>query len=251
MMKISRTIFILCALSAFSFSHAQAATIPFFAKYPQLDNKLWYISNGWTNGPIQSCEWRADAIGTDEQRLKITLSNKGGKIAPYGCGEVQSMKKMTFGVYEVSMRSAKGSGLNSNFFTYTGDPVHDEIDFEFLGKNPKTVQVNYFANNKNYGGVNINLGFDASAAFHTYKFVWEPTRITWFVDGKQVFQTKVGAKNLPLHPQRFYMSLWSGSKTANGWLGPFNYTAPASAEYEWVRYTPLDAIPTDASGMGR
>jgi endo-1,3-1,4-beta-glycanase ExoK len=234
-------------------ARAQVQNIPFFLKYPAIDKSMWYISNGWKNGAIQSCEWRSGALSAVDKRLRITLSDKGGKVAPVGCGEVQSTRRYGYGVYEVSMRSAAGSGLNSNFFTYIGPPAgvpeHDEIDFEFLGKNPRTVQLNYWVKGKSMGEKSIKLWFDASQAFHTYKFVWEPTRITWFIDGRMLHQTPRGAA-IPRNPGRIYLSLWSGSKLVDSWLGPFTYKAPVFAEYEWVKFSPISTAANPAGLPG-
>lgn len=229
-------------LTALGLQPANAATVPFFSHPGQIDKTLWYISNGWADGDIQSCEWRADEISVDQSNIKITLDNKIGKVRPYGCGEIHTNQRTGYGTYEAVLRSAAGSGLNTAFFTYVGPPVgvpaHDEIDFEFLGKNSRTVQVNYFVNDKSQDGTVINLGFDAAAGFHSYSFTWEPTRIRWFIDGKQVHETKPGAK-IPASPGRIYLSLWSGSKIINSWLGPFTYKGPYTAEYSSVKFTPL------------
>ncbi len=40
--------------------------------------------------------------------------------------------------------------------------------------------------------VQIDLGFDASEAFHRYAIEWEPTGIRWFVDGKQSMSGRAG-----------------------------------------------------------
>jgi endo-1,3-1,4-beta-glycanase ExoK len=224
-------------------STASAENIPFFKPYPYINDKTWYISHGWSNGDHQSCEWRKDAITVVDNRLKLTLSDNSGSVRPIGCPEIHTNKRTGYGTYSVRMKTAAGSGLNTAFFTYVGPAVHEgdhsEIDFEFLGKNSKTVQLNYFDKGVPQDGKIIELGFDASADFHDYKFVWEPTKITWYVDGKFVHQTKAGAK-IPDNPGRIYLSLWSGSKTVNDWLGEFNYTKPVSAEFEWVKYEPLN-----------
>ncbi len=233
------------AISVSLLQSASAATIPFFSKPGVLDPALWYVSSGWTNGPIQSCEWRANAVTafmyTDGPAMRLTLSNKGGKVLPIGCGEFHTNARTGYGTYEASMKTAAGSGLNTSFFTYVGPPVgvasHDEIDFEFLGKNSKTVMVNYWVGGVSKDGTIINLGFDASAAFHTYSFIWSPTSIKWLVDGKVVHTTNAGWK-MPTQPGRIYLSLWSGSAQANAWLGPFSYKAPVTADYHWVKFTP-------------
>ena len=222
---------------------ASAQTIPFFKPYPYINDKIWYISNGWSNGDHQSCEWRKEAISVADKKLKLTLSDKGGAVRPIGCPEIHTNKRTGYGTYSARIKTAAGSGLNTAFFTYVGPSVgggdHSEIDFEFLGKNSKTVQLNYFDKGIPQDGTIIELGFDASSDFHDYSFIWEPTKIRWYVDGKLVHQTKDGAK-IPDNPGRIYLSLWSGSKTMNDWLGAFTYTKPVSAEFEWVKYETLN-----------
>src|SRR6056297_2922029 len=85
--------------------------------------------------------------------------------------EVQRSRRTHFGHYEVVMRAARGHGVISSFFTYTGpyfgDP-HEEIDFEFLGRDPTKVWLNRFYDGEKLPGQWIELGFDASEAPHLY-----------------------------------------------------------------------------------
>lgn len=220
---------------------AAADDVSFLASPKKLDTKNWYVSSGWANGAHQSCEWQARNVTITEQGLQLTLSNNGGKVRPIGCAELHTVGVRGYGVYETRMQTAAGSGLNTAFFTYigppSGSPVWDEIDFEFLGKDPKTVQLNYYTNGKPQDGTIIQLGFDASKSIHIYSFDWEPGSIRWYVDGRLVHETPAGAK-LPKTPGRIYLSLWSGAAGQNNWLGPFNYTAPVSAQVSWVHYSP-------------
>lgn len=215
---------------------AGAADQSFQASFTKLDTSRWYVSSGWANGNWQGCEWRKDAVSIVQNRLRITLSDRGGTLRPYGCGEVQSKAVLSYGLYEVRMRAAAGSGLNSAFFTYTGSPTHDEIDFEFLGKNPRSVNLNVWTGGKAYAGRVLTLPYDASKEFHTYAFEWTPTKIRWLIDGKQVHETPNGTP-IPSHGQKLFMSLWSGAGSSDAWMGKFTYTLPVTADVEWVRYT--------------
>ncbi|HYD18351.1 MAG TPA: family 16 glycosylhydrolase [Patescibacteria group bacterium] len=221
---------------------AQAADQPFFSRYPLIDKERWYISHGWANGEHQSCEWRADHVTAEDGHIRLHLTDKGGKLRPIGCAEVQSTARTRYGRYEARMRTAAGSGLNTAFFTYIGPPngvaEHDEIDFEFLGKDPRTVQVTYWRKGKSAPATIVPLGFDASAGFHDYAFEWSPREIRWYVDGRLVHSTPKNA-DLPRNPSRTYFSLWSGSAVEDDWLGSFKYKSPATAEIAWTRYTPL------------
>jgi endo-1,3-1,4-beta-glycanase ExoK len=202
---------------------------------------MWYLSNGWANGDYQSCEWRANSITVLDNHLQMQLSDDGGKARPIGCSEMHTNARLGFGLYEARMRTAAGSGLNTAFFTYigppTGVPEWDEIDFEFLGKDTHSVQINYYTNGQGHHEVVVPLGFDASAGFHNYGFEWTPDKIRWYVDGRQVHETPEGAK-IPRNPASLYLSLWSGSSVFDAWLGPFHYTSPVNADVEWVGYTP-------------
>ena len=237
-----RNIWLLSLLASLIPLPASATELPFFLPYPKIDTNRWFIASGWTNGPIQSCEWRSEAVSSRDNNLVLTLSDKGEKISPISCGELQSTRKYGYGTFSARLRAAKGSGLNTGFFSYTGppqgSPVHDEIDFEFLGKNSRTVQLNYYINAKAQGAVIIDLGFDASEAFHDYTYVWEPNKIRWYIDKKLVHETADGVP-IPSHPGKIHLTLWSGSEQINDWLGPFKYEGDVDAEFSWVKYTPL------------
>lgn len=218
-----------------------AEKIPFFSSHPHRDRSAWNLSHGWTNGDRQSCKWRAESVTAPDGNVSLTLSAKAGQVRRTGCAEIQTEQSYGYGLYEARMRTAAGSGLNTAFFTYTGPPFgvpeHDEIDVMFIGKEPGSVGVNYHRNGVNKGPFRIDLGFDASAAFHDYAFEWSRARIRWFVDGKQVFETPAGA-DIPKNPGRIIFSLWSGSNMVKDWLDPFRYSKPVAADVAWVRFTP-------------
>ncbi len=231
---------------------SSAEDISFFARFPHVDRSFWYLSHGWTNGEHQSCEWRAGNVAGQGGRLVLHLRDNGGAKRDVGCAQISSKTRMRYGRYEARMRTAKGSGLNTAFYTYTGPPQgvaeHDEIDFEFLGKEPTQVEVNFHRNGVNKGPFKIELGFDASADFHDYAFEWLPDRIRWFADGALIFETPEGA-DVPKNAGKLVFSLWSGSEVARGWLGDFRYGAPVSAEIERVSFMPLD-VPFGAAPEG-
>lgn len=227
-----------------SLTPALAKDLPFFIHYPQIDLKNWIISSGWSNGEHQSCEWRAHAISAVDGHLQLELSDKGGIVRPIGCAEIHNSVRTGFGRYEARLRTAAGSGLNTAFFTYvgppTGVPEHDEIDFEFIGKAPDTVDLTVWANGKSSLGAakRIPLGFDASKGFHDYAFEWRPDSVRWYVDNKLIYETPKGAV-IPKNPGGIYFSLWSGSNIEDEWMGHFTYTAPVTAEIDWTKYSPL------------
>ncbi|MGE3622690.1 MAG: family 16 glycosylhydrolase [Bdellovibrionales bacterium] len=216
----------------------------FFSRFERADKTRWYVSNGWANGDHQGCEWRAEEVRYENSRVQLGLSDRWATKRPYACAEIQTHKRSGYGLYEARLRTAAGSGLNTGFFTYVGPPLGvpewDEIDFEFLGKDPGTVDINYWTNGKTQLGKKIQLGFDASRDFHNYAFDWSPTGIRYYADGKLIYETPPDAK-IPHNPGKLFLTLWSGAKAQDDWMGPFQYKGPVSAEVEWAAYTPPNA----------
>jgi endo-1,3-1,4-beta-glycanase ExoK len=161
----------------------------FFDSFDRIDTGRWYISDGWTNGDHQGCTWSRNNISISGGVLRMVLAAAADHLRPYRCAEIRTNARLGFGVYEARIRTAEGSGLNSAMFTYSGQPltpIHDEIDFEFLGKATNTVQLNYYiAAGGGHESVPV-LGYDATAAFHDYAFDWSARGIKWYVDGRLI-----------------------------------------------------------------
>lgn len=160
--------------------------------------------------------------------------------AGYVSGEYGTQNKYGYGMYQVKMKPAKGSGVVSSFFSYTEvDDADggDEIDIEFLGKDTTKVQFNYW--DKGHGGHEYmyDLGFDASDDFHVYGYYWNIEGITWYVDGEPVH---TAYQNIPENPGRILMNLWTGND--EGWMGKLNYTSPMKADYDWFVYDEANSV---------
>jgi endo-1,3-1,4-beta-glycanase ExoK len=173
------------------------------------------------------------------------LDDRPAVERPYSCGELQSMEFYGYGTYEVRLRSIAASGVVTGFFTYTGPPHgagkrHDEIDFEFMGRAPGQVQLNYFAAGKGNHGRDIDLGFNAAETTADYAFQWTPDAIRWFVNRKLVHEVKrSGDEPWPLETGKIYLSIWTGIGL-EAWMGRFVYPGhPLVASYEHVAFTAL------------
>jgi beta-glucanase (GH16 family) len=149
-----------------------------------------------------------------------------------------------YGRYEVIMTAPQGSGVVASFFTHTGegfgDP-HHEIDFEFLGRNPREVHLNYFSG-KPAGSTPIALGFDASAGDHLYAFEWSPGSIRWFVDGRLVHAVsgEGAAVPIPTASSRVIANIWAPAGSSLQWAG-FPRFSTAKAVYRCMSHVPLGA----------
>lgn len=175
-----------------------------------------------------------ELVEFDDGGMTLNIEKRQTRGVPYRASEFQRMGFYGYGRYEVVMRGAKGQGVVSAFFTHTfsqfGDP-HDEIDFEFLGRDTRRVQLNYFGDGDSWGGKIIDLPFDYTDGFHLYAFEWEPRAIRWFIDDKMVHEVRSDATAIPLPTasQRVIANIWAGRGGAAQWTGsPTFQTASAS-----------------------
>jgi endo-1,3-1,4-beta-glycanase ExoK len=211
----------------------------FFDEFDRIDYKRWYVSNGWVNGNHQGCTWSSDQVRTANGRLQLRLTKAKNPLRDYKCAEIRTYASLGYGLYEARIRTTAGAGLNSAMFTYSGPPltkVHDELDFEFLGKSPNQVQTNFWVNGSGGKEKNLPVPGGAASAFNNYAIDWSPAGIKWYINGKLV-RSETGAK-LPVTPGQFFLTLWSGSSGIADWLGKLPPTTKSAvAEVEWVAYS--------------
>src|SRR5690606_24958535 len=172
----------------------------------------------------------------------LNLGFTAGRLGErdYSCGEVQTRARYGHGTYEVRMKAATGSGLNSAFFSYIG-PVdkkpHDEIDFEVLGKNTGQVQLNQYIAGKGGNEKLVPVAGDADKAFNDYAFIWEADRLRYFVNGELVHEVTDKSK-IPSNAQKIFLSLW-GSDNLKSWMGAFSYAGPTSMGIDRIDFIAL------------
>ena len=215
----------------------------FIDRFERLDPERWLISDGWRNAEWQECVFSSANVDFVGNALRLRIDTAGSGDHGHACAEIQTRAFYGYGAYEVRMRAARNPGIVSAFFTYTGpqqgDP-HDEIDFEFLGRDSMQVQLNHFARGDAGGAKLIPLGFDASQEMADYAFVWRFDSIKWYVNGQLVHERRDdGRAAFPLHPSKIVLSVWSGIGV-DDWLGRFAYPGtPLIASYEHVAFTGL------------
>lgn len=158
-------------------------------------------------------------------------------------GQVQHEGRHGHGRYEVVMQPARGHGLISSFYTYTGphfgDP-HHEIDIEFLGRDTTEVQLNIFVEGRPLRPApRIDLGFDAADRPRLYGFDWLPDAVIWRIDGAEVFRLSAAEAPLPDRPGQVYMDLWGGGRFHAWWSGEAPDDAQGEAHYLCASFQPL------------
>jgi beta-glucanase (GH16 family) len=224
------------------------------------DSANWQMAN-WSNGNPFNNTWQPNNISFNDGIMTLILDNVGCPQScdgrPYASGEYRTGKEIYgYGYYEARMRPAAGGGLMSgSLFIYRGtygQSSHDEIDFEFLGKDCNIVQTNYYVEGRGNHESIINLGFNACEEFHNYGFRWSADSIIWYVDGGEVHRAEEDPStpehDIPYRPSKIMVNFWTGTSDLIGWLGDFSYPGHSlQAQYDWIRYSPLSAGQQPAS----
>lgn len=135
--------------------------------------------------------------------------------------KISSTQTYTQGRFEIKLKSAsKMPGVITAIYLASGEGRkgdeqlgdQDEIDFEFKGNEPTSVQTNVFLNGQEDLKI-IDTGKDTSAEARNYAIEWDAATISFFIDNENVRTVNSGRA---LKPLKLSMSVWT---TVGGWPG--------------------------------
>lgn len=225
----------------------------------KLSSKMWVTASGRAPGYIPGMHigyYEPSHVKIQNGILSMLLTQEDGPVdSGYGTisrgALIYTRKKYGYGTYEWTMRMSStattpnGPGLSesgsvSAGFVYVNNS-ETEIDFEFSGLDEDTLyMVNW--NNPNPASdptlddreYSILQSFNVSGTFHTYKFVWEPGSISFYVDGTPI---EVHTTHIPSAPAYFMINHW-GTDSID-WGGSARVGTSRYFYIDSVSYTPL------------
>ena len=229
---------------------SQRPFVHFFKTLPRRD---WYIANHPNLSDWNDATYSRYSIKLlrDQSRLEINLTPlKTSKTSlinyrnkRFRGGSIQRKHLWGYGRYEVVMKAAKGSGAVSAFFTYTGpyfSTPHDEIDFEFLGRDTSKVWVNMYTGGKSYFGRTIELGFDAAEDAALYAFEWRPDSVMWYAGSKLIHKVTSNEAPIPRHGSKIIANLWVANPKMKAWAGVAAKDLSTTASFYCISYRPFN-----------
>ena len=199
----------------------------------------WSVNPAW--GPTSAAD--ANVFSDSNGVLSMAVKPTPGDVKPSDVGSkpflsgqltTQASFSQTYGYFEMNAKLGGGAGVNSAFWLLPEDgswPPELDVE-EVLGSSPTTL-VNT-AHSQAGGSPSANPHWpnipDASQAFHTYALDWEPDKLTWYFDGKQVAQENTPADmNKPM-----YMLLSTMTGTSSSWIGQPASGTSTAMQVNWV-----------------
>jgi len=219
---------------------------------------LWVVANGQAPGYVPGVHrgyYVPANVKVSNGWLTLTLNQASGlvdgKMGVISSGAlIYSVAKCGYGIYEWTMRmsSTAGSPTVSGFpisgsvsagFNYVNNS-QTEIDFEFSALTSDTLwMVNWLntrprtAPTSDEETATYLAQFFPSSAIHTYKYVWAPGVITYYVDN---IQGSVHTTDVPSTAAYIMINHWGTN--SSGWGGPATLNTPRYFYIDRFSYTP-------------
>ena len=161
------------------------------------------------------------SVGNGFLRERIPAGTTGG-------AEIESMQYYGYGIYRARIMSADAPSSITGFYLYRSPDLYAEIDIEIYNDGTGDVDFVTYADGRRTHYTQKRLAFDPSAAFHTYRFDYNPGSVKFYVDGELM---AVYTDGLPNASMKLLVNTWFPS-----WLPG---TAPATTRYtrvDWMDY---------------
>jgi len=203
-----------------------------------MDSSWYKVDRGIGQSP-----WNVKDLGGNTFSLTVRPNEEACKLLSYDW--------FTGGKFEFKVKTASDMpGIITAVYLASGDGRtgdgagqghQDELDLEWIGKSPASVQTNIFLN-----GVEdkllINLGRDSSTSERIYSIEWSDYNVAFYCDGNLIH-----SKYLPraLKPMQLGISVWTtmgGWPGLKDWGGETNWWAngrngrPATATFEVLSF---------------
>ena len=217
----------------------------FTERFDPPNRRDWHIADYQFSHPDFDTDWKRRNVRFS---AGATLRLKPQKYQGNGFtgGSLRRTVTTHFGRYEALMQPARGAGVVTGFFTYTGPyygTLHDEIDIEFLGRDTRKLHLSWWVDGALSSHV-VPLGFDAADGPRLYAFEWHPNRLRWFVEGRLVHEVRAESSAIPAVPSYLFFNLWAADQRLQGWAGQTAEGTTTTARILSVSFTPLQDLLT-------
>lgn len=228
-----------------SASEQESYMLGFQDKFETFSSERWARAQYDFSHPKFDTDWRKAHAIVNDDGVHLSLVPKQGAANRFDGASMRHTSATHFGRYEVMLQPARGAGVVTGFFTYSGPYYgtrHDEIDIEFLGRDTTKMHIAWFVDGVMKNKL-VDLGYDAADRPRLYAFEWSPHAVRWFADGEKVFETTIDDGKIPQIPGFVFVNLWAADPSIATWSGLSDPSKSYSALLGMVAYAPEDQVP--------
>jgi len=165
-----------------------------------LDTRKWNVVNGPGHYNNELQHYVPDEVFSEHGLLFLRGRRRNWGGRQYTAGKVTTQGKFDFLYGEVEWRAkleTRGKGFWPAFWMIefqcsseghcpgTWPPEIDIVEFRGDLPHQITQAVHYGRYPNNHHDTKVTVGPDFMNHYHTYKVIWDPNQIVWFVDGVQ------------------------------------------------------------------
>lgn len=119
--------------------------------------------------------------------------------------EIRSALQYRSGVVRSRIRVANAPSSLTGFFLYAAPDYASEIDIEIMNDRTGTVLFSTYAGGSQTNTETRRLGFDPTAAAHSYEIAWGAGQVRFTVDGVTL---RTWTSGVPTAPMNLYANAW-------------------------------------------
>lgn len=114
-------------------------------------------------------------------------------------GEILTNDLHSFGAYSASMKLPNAPSSITGFFLYKSPDYESEIDVEIYNDSTQRIMFTTYAGGTQTHTETMKLGFDSTAGFHEYRFVYALDSVSFYVDGRHMKTWNDGIPQTSMH----------------------------------------------------
>ncbi|MFO8069991.1 MAG: glycoside hydrolase family 16 protein [Alkalibacterium sp.] len=187
--------------------------------FQTIDDTQWFSRDGL----LGRTQLRNEHVAVMDDRLTITMPAE-----TLEGGEIQTVDRMPYGSYEISMKLPDAPSSLTGFFLYKAPDFHHEIDIEIFNQPESEVLFTSYSQGSTQHENRAELAFDPTVAFHRYRIDYYPEQISFYIDDQRMQTWKDGYSTEPMH---LMVNTWFPK-----WLEGNTPEEDQTLEIEWIGY---------------
>ena len=254
-LKMVFTALMLAMMFSMGATVADAATLVWSDEFStSVPSASWRVALPWgntTNPNASELEHYYPAnVTSSGGYLNLMTTHAGTDPSyPYESGAITSLNRSKFGYgyFEMRAKLPKTKGIWPALWMIDVECSHEIDILEMLGDNPNKIYMTYHQSGSGEVYQSSYTGPDFSADYHIFAVDWQPTSITWYIDGIQRGRYIGTVKSNPLY-------ICANTAVGGAWPGSPDATTvfPQRYSIDYIRVydsKPPAEIPTIGSRL--